>query len=292
MKKARYLLEAAILWAFFALCRLLPVTWASALGGWIGRSIGPRLAASRKALTNMRQAMPDKDETERRMILREMWDNLGRVMAEYPHLEHIAREKTTVRDLNLFHRLRDDSQPALITAAHLANWEVAGPVALVQGGFELDLVYRAPNNPWTDRLLKKARTVRANQQDLPKSRAGARQIVQSLKDGRHVGILIDQKYNEGIAVPFFGRPAMTSPAAVQLAQKFRCPLVLTRLVRTKGPAFEVSAVEIPYTDSSGASLPPEAVLAEMHRHLEDWIRECPGQWLWLHRRWPSGKAED
>ncbi len=290
MKTIRYRTEWAVLLLFFALCRALPVDKASAIGGWIGRLVGPRLAASRKALANIAEALPDKGEAERKIILRDMWDNLGRVMAEYPHLGQIAGERTTVQDIGLFHRIRDDGQPALIIAAHLANWEVAGPAALLQGGFELDLVYRAPNNPWTDKLLKEARAVRPDLRTMPKSKAGARQIMQSLKENRHVGILIDQKYNEGIPVPFFGRPAMTSPAAVQLAQKFRCPLVMARLERLDKARFSITATEIPYLDDAGNPLPAETVLATIHGHLERWIRERPGQWLWLHRRWPSQAA--
>ena len=172
-------------------------------------------------------------------------------MAEYPHLETIARDRTTVEGLDLFHRIRDDGKPAIIIAAHLANWEVAGPVALLQGGFGTRSGLPRPNNPWADTLLKKARTLRPSLRSMPKSKTGARDIMRSLKENRHVGILIDQKYNEGIPALFFNRPAMTSPAFVQLAQKFNCPLVMARLERLPEAHFRVSAVEIPTFDAAG-----------------------------------------
>lgn len=87
MKKLRYLIEAAFLYLALGVFYVLGPCGASALGGFIGRTIGPRIRPIRKALTNLRHAMPDKTDDEYATIVRDMWDNLGRVMAEYPHLE-------------------------------------------------------------------------------------------------------------------------------------------------------------------------------------------------------------
>ncbi len=290
MKKIKYIVEYIVLKMFFSVSLALGVEKASALGGWVGRLVGPRLAASRKAIANLKAAMPDLDDQQCRKVITEMWDNLGRVMGEYPHLTEIARDRTQIVNLDRVKIIGTDNQPGIVIAGHLANWEVAGPAAYVQGGFELDLVYRAPNNPWADTLLKKSRQIAPELRAMPKSQSGARDIMRSLKDGRHIGILIDQKYNEGIPALFFGRPAMTSPAFVQLAQKFKCPLVMARLERLDGPNFRITTVDIPCVDASGQNLPVEAVIATAHKHLEDWIRDRPGQWLWLHRRW-SERAE-
>jgi KDO2-lipid IV(A) lauroyltransferase len=127
---------------------------------------------------------------------------------------------------------------------------------------------------------------------MPKSKAGTRDIVKSMIEKRHVGILIDQKYNEGVPALFFGRPAMTALNYIQMAQKFKCPMVMARIERTSGAHFRISAVDIPCFDAAGAPLPPMDVLNETHRHLERWIRERPGQWLWLHKRWSEQAARN
>lgn len=290
MKSIKYIIEYVVLYVFFSISKTLGVSAASALGGWLGRTVGPHLAASRKARANVEKALPDLDEAGYRTVIADMWDNLGRVMMEYPHLAVIARDHTHVEALDRIRALGTDGQPAIVIAGHLANWEVAGPTAYIQGALELDLVYRAPNNPYADALLKKARRIAPELRAMPKSQSGARDIMRALKQGRHIGILIDQKYNEGIAVPFFGRPAMTSPAFVQLAQKFKCPLVMARLERLNGPNFRITIVDIPCFDSTGDPLPVETVISTAHNYLENWIRDRPGQWLWLHRRW-SGRAE-
>src|SRR5262245_51781544 len=85
-EKLRYGGEAAAFFLFMGLFRLLSVDAASALGGWIGRSFGPLLRSDRTARDNLKAAFPEKSEAERDAIRMTMWDNLGRVVAEYPHL--------------------------------------------------------------------------------------------------------------------------------------------------------------------------------------------------------------
>ncbi len=117
-------------------------------------------------------------------------------------------------------------------------------------------------------------------------------MVESLKEGRYLGMLIDQKYNEGLPVSFFGREAMSSPAFVQLAQKFDCPLIPGRIERLGGAHFRVTAfAPMKIFEADGKPRQAEDVMEEAHRLLEAWIMERPEQWLWLHRRWRTDAAE-
>lgn len=292
MKNIIYLLQALLLHLLMFFLKLLPLDTASNFGGWVGRTVGPRLGASRKAMKHLQQALPDLSEERRREIITEMWDNLGRVMAEYPHLEQIGRERVELIAPEIMEQLKNDGKPAILFTGHLGNWECASPYFL-HHGLLVSPVYRAPNNPWVRGLLNKARSIKGQLPAYSKSKAGTRQLIKALKEGRHVGILIDQKYNEGIAVNFFGHKAMSSPAFVQLAQKFDCPLVPARMERLGGAHFRVSLYEpLTLTTHDGLPLPHENVIETAHSYLEDWIREKPGQWLWLHRRWSSKKLEE
>ena len=106
--------------------------------------------------------------------------------------------------------------------------------------------------------------------------------------GGHLGILPDQKMNDGIAVPFFGRDAMTAPALARLALRFDCPVVPLRAERTGGARFHIRfypPLEIPNSGDRQADV--LALMTEVNRIIEGWIIERPEQWLWLHRRWPD-----
>lgn len=285
MKYLRYILEALLLFLVMVISKLLPVQWASGLGGWIGRTLGPKMAASRKALNNIRASFPNKTDDEVQQVLVGMWDNLGRVMMEYPHLTHIARDRIEVIDIKYLHEHK--GKPAILISGHLSNWECFPPALLLSGDVSCIPIYRAPNNPFTDKMLLRARSLKGRIQTIPKSRTGTRHIVKHLQDNQFIGMLIDQKYNEGIAVNFFNRPAMSSPIFVQLAQKFECPILPVRIERTKGPNFRMTA--FPALDIKGKTA--EEIIEMSHRLLEEWIIEKPEQWLWLHRRWDSKKLK-
>ncbi|MAZ76863.1 MAG: lipid A biosynthesis acyltransferase [Micavibrio sp.] len=278
MKKVRYTIEAIVILILFGFFKIMPAAWASNIGGWLGRTIGPKLAASRKALRNIQNALPDTDHAQ---ILNGMWDNLGRTFAEYPHLKSLA--KNNVELIGAEHLEASKDTAAIIFAAHLANWELCPLAPALQQDYLTHSIYRAPNNPLADKLLMKCRNLGGKLQPIPKSKSGTRQIVKRLTNKEHLGFLIDQKYNEGIPVPFFHAAAMTSPAYIQLSQKFDCPLIPAQIERTKGANFKIT-IHAPI-DRKGKS--EEQLLLETHQMMECWIKARPEQWLWLHRRWNS-----
>jgi KDO2-lipid IV(A) lauroyltransferase len=283
LKKARYLIEALMILILFGFFKIIPATWASNIGGWLGRTIGPRLAASRKALRNIQNALPEGDHAK---ILNGMWDNLGRTFAEYPHLKHLA--KNNVELIGAQHLTNSKDEPAIIFAAHLANWELCPLAPALQHDYLTHSIYRAPNNPLADKVLMKCRNLGGKLQPIPKSKSGTRQIVKRLKNKDHLGFLIDQKYNEGVAVPFLHAPAMTSSAYIQLAQKFDCPLIPAQIERLGGANFRVTI----HTPIRTKDKSEQQLLTQTHEMLEDWIKARPEQWLWLHRRWDSAQLKE
>lgn len=285
-RRIGYPLEAVLVLGICRLFKALPLDRASALGGWIGRTVGPWLPNSARARRNLTRAFPEKGRAEIEAIVRGMWDNLGRTIAEYPHLEQIGRERVEVVGAEHVDRLREDGKAGIIVTGHLANWEVQ-PVAARLHGLEVGAVYRAPNNPIVAELLLKLRGVAAGPQ-IPKGPDGARMLLRHLNGGGHVGILIDQKMNDGIPVPFFGRDAMTAPAAAVLGIKLNLPLCPTRTERLGGARFRLTVLPPEEYPTSGDRNADVRILMErLNGLLEDWIRDKPAQWLWIHRRWPD-----
>jgi KDO2-lipid IV(A) lauroyltransferase len=282
-------LEAAI--AGFAgwVVGLLPLDWASALGGAMGRWIGPRLGITKRARTNLRDAMPGLSEAEAASIIRGMWDNLGRVAFEYPHLRRIEVFATDGRvetsGLEHLDRALAAKRSVIMFSGHIGNWEIA---ALAGGQYGIDVaqIYRAANNPLIDRMVAR---LRGDQGELiPKGTVASRRAVAALRRGGHLSLLADQKLNDGIPVPFFGRDAMTAPALALLALRFDCDVLPVRVERLKGARFRLTVhppLPMPRTGERDADV--AALMLAVNRTLEAWIRERPEQWFWLHRRWPD-----
>ena len=287
--RLRHRLEAWLARLAFALVRALPPATASAFGGWLGRIIGPRLPRTEVARRNLRRAFPDAPPTRIEAIVRGMWDNLGRTFLEFPHLDRFTffEDRSPIEVIGAEHidTLRDDGRPGIFFSAHLGDWELMGKCAAARG-VPLGLVFRAPNNPDLDWLYDGRRSEGGHL--LPKGAEGARRALSLLSEGAHLGILIDQKMNDGIAVPFFGRDAMTAPALAQFALRFDCPVVPAHVERLEGMRFRI-IVEPPlaFAPSGDRGADVHALTAAVTAVVEGWVRARPEQWLWLHRRWPD-----
>lgn len=288
-RRLRHLAEALGAVLALTLFRLLPVEAASNLGGWLGRRLGPRLPVTRRARRNLRLAFPTMAERETARIIEGMWDNLGRTLAEYPHLGRIAAPeagRVEVTDLDGGPPLAERLRPGILVSAHLANWEVMPFVACRQG-IDLAVIERAPNNPLVGALLERLRGV-AGGRRLAKGARGAHEAMALLAKGGALGILADQKSSDGIVAAFFGHEAMTSAGPAQLSLRFGCPLIPARIERLGPARFRLTChapLALPQSGDRQRDL--AALTLALNRLLEDWIRDRPEDWLWLHRRWPA-----
>lgn len=282
-RPVRHRLEAAATRLLFGILGRLSVDAASAFGGWLGRTVGPLTGAHKKAARNLARALPDRDEAARADILRRAWDNFGRTMAEYAVI-HRLQDRLIVEGHEALAALARDGKPALLMAAHLGNWEVIFN-ALRTRTKPITIVYRKANNPLVDEIIAEIRRPGVAAM-APKGQAGARIVLQELKRGAHVILLVDQKLSSGVEVPFFGRPAATAPAIATFALKLNCPVFPIRVERLGGAHFKVT-VEEPWTftatDNHDADV--KAALTQVNARLEHWISARPDQWLWMHRRW-------
>jgi Kdo2-lipid IVA lauroyltransferase/acyltransferase len=218
-----------------------------------------------------------------------MWDNLGRVVFEYPHLLKIKifpnDGRVEVVGLECLEQSLAAKRQVILVSGHIGNWEIA---ALAAGQYGLDIaqIYRAANNPHIDRMLRRLRGDLGEL--IPKGAVASRRAVAVLRRGGHLGLLADQKLNDGIAVPFFGRPAMTAPALAILALRFDCDVFPARVERLGGAHFRLTVeppLPLPKSGSSEADI--LALMTTVNQTLERWIRERPDQWFWVHHRWPD-----
>jgi KDO2-lipid IV(A) lauroyltransferase len=290
--KLSYRLEYAVARACLALLRAMNPAAASNFGGALGRLIGPWLPASAVAQANLKAAMPELDAAARRRVVRGVWENLGRTVAELPHLSRLRRDTPSgpgyeVRNEHIIKRIAAQGGPTVFCSAHIGNWEFL-PVAAACVGLPFGGIYRAAANPLINSLIQQLRG-EAGSTDQPlfsKGSAGARQAMAHILRGGRLGLLVDQKMNDGIEARLFGLPAMTAPAAAAFALRVRCPVVCGHVERI-GPARLCLVAEEPLDlPDTGDRQGDIALLTQrINDQLEGWIRARPESWLWLHRRW-------
>jgi KDO2-lipid IV(A) lauroyltransferase len=289
--------EAAVGAMTFALLRAtryFDPTKTANLFGRVTRLIGPMLREQRIGRANLVAAFPEKSPEEIEAILAGVWDNLGRIGAEFAHLDRIwdydpehrqqSRIEFGARSAELFEQLRCDGKPALIFASHLGNWELPA-VAAVAHGLDAAILYRRPNSASADQIIQETRAIKMGTL-IPAGRDAPLRLAEALQNGQHVAMLVDQYRSNGVEVTFFGRKTRANPTLARLLRQVECPVHGVRIIRLPGHRFraELSEEVKPARDADG-QIDVQGTMQAITSVVEGWIREYPDQWLWLHRRW-------
>lgn len=276
---------ALSMWSVFS---LLPVRWASAIGGAFAAHVLYHFPFTRHFRTNVDLLFPELPEKERRRIARGMARNTGRTFAEYPHLGTLTdpdQNWIETVDLEVYQRLWAEGRPIIFVTGHIANWELTAGVG-GRRGIPLTVAYATRHNaPLNDRLL---RYRSAMQCKLAPRDAAALQFYRALSNKECIGIIFDQRADDGIWVPFFGRPAATTPAPARLALKFDALIVPVQCERLDGARFRVTFHEaLRPADFRSCPDPVAAMTENLNRTLEQWIRANPQDWMCRRRRWAT-----
>jgi KDO2-lipid IV(A) lauroyltransferase len=255
--------------------------------------LAPVIPETRTAAAGIAAAFPEKSAAERKAILDGAWAMFAQMLVEFVFLEELAASfdparpnegRITVSGLDEFVRLRDDGKPGIIVAAHLANWEILSVVAQ-KFGLKTVIPFRAPNNlRVAEEVLGRRRALMGTLVD--SGRGATFELAAALDAGGHLGMLVDQRLNRGVDVPFFGRPALTNPLAARFARQYDCPVHAARAIRRPdgGLHLELTGpLDLP-RDAEGL-IDIGGAMAAINALVETWVREHPEQWFWLHDRW-------
>jgi KDO2-lipid IV(A) lauroyltransferase len=263
--------------------------------GRLMRLVGPWLPEHKVGQENLKAAFPGKPAQEIETILAGAWENLGRVGAEFAHLDRfklsdagLGRGGDVVYDqasLDRFDTIRASGKPTIFFAAHLANWEIP---ALAPPAFNIksSLLFRRPNiGAISDAVIEMRKGCMGTL--IPTGLDAPIRLANAIERGELVGALVDQHFVKGVDVLFFGRWAKANPLLAQLARHTECPIRGVRIVRNPdGNSFwgEVTD-EIELARDVAGKVDIQGTMQVITRVVEGWIREHPEQWLWLHRRW-------
>lgn len=283
--------------AFIWFLKLFPADTAINTTEKFGRVLGMAYPRTKMARKNLKLAFPEKPDDEIEQILRDMWGNLSRTAAEYAYLDQIFDfdaenpthgrfEIAGIENFEKLHALGNTAgSSAICFTAHTGNWELL-PVGSAAYGVNITALFRPPNNRYIAERVLAARTTSSGH--LVPSKAGAAWALAGVMDqGGKVGLLIDQYYRrKGVSVEFFGRKTQANPLLAKLARQYDCPVFPARCIRLEGGRFRLEIqppIDVPRKDNGDVDT--AALTQKVNSVVEEWVREYPAQWLWLHKRW-------
>ncbi|WP_240007911.1 lysophospholipid acyltransferase family protein [Pseudaquidulcibacter saccharophilus] len=283
--------EAAAFKTYWYKFKKMDIDAASNLGSNIARKFGKFSSTQKTAIRNIRMCFPNIGAAEEKELLDAMWDNLGRIAGELPHLGEFGyfqeNSRVNIKNLDRLDAYLEPGKGAVFASGHFSNWEVM-PAVIVQRGVDCEITYREMNNPEVDKIIRDARAAYGVTLFAPKGREGGMRLMRILARGGSIAMMNDQKYNMGINSPLFGHNCMTNDAAVRLAHRFKTPIQTMTVKRLGGANFEVDVQEPILLDYSA---PLDTILQKevdnINRFIEEKIREAPEQWFWVHKRWPK-----
>jgi KDO2-lipid IV(A) lauroyltransferase len=269
------------------LFRILPLDFASDVGAAVIGTLGPLTSADRTVERNLRIAFPGATDAEIARLRKAQWKNLGRLFAEFGMIDRIVRDPSRIEVVNRerLTAVAESDKPVVLISGHLSNFEIMA-AAIVGAGIRCQVTYRAANNPHFDERIRRSRA-RYGVSLIPKG-DGTREMMRSLSRGESVAILNDQKFNAGVAGPFFGEMAHTSPGPAVFALRYGVPMLPMSVERLKKARFRVVIHEPIMLEPTGDKTADiEEGVARINAFLESRIREQPTEWFWVHKRWPK-----
>ena len=284
------LLAAAPVWATLTLLRLLPLTLARKITKSLAQTLGVLLPVSEHGLRNLRLIFPTQSDKEHRQILKNMWKNFGLFAAEQAHLDPHSSfiENLIIEGEEIITAAKNSGKPVVFISAHLGNWEVL-PFVARRFGLAYAGVYRPANNRFVDRLFQRSRGSE-KAVFIPKGKQGTRQLLAHVRQGKPVGMLIDQRLShQGARLPFLGHETTVTTTPAELCLRFKALLIPACAVRQADGSIKVIIEQSLQPGDVPQNLDhAEAVqwlTIALNKRVEEWIYQYPEQWLWLHRRW-------
>jgi len=279
-------MEFILIMISFLFFKIIGLKFSSLLGGIIFFIYGLFSKRNIIAMRNLNKVFPRKNIQSKKKIIKEMWFHFGRVVGEYAHLSSIKvfnNERFEIKNLKYLIESIESGHNCIFFSAHIGNWELTSH-PLVQSNYKINFIYRAPNNKLVDYVLS---TIRKNYGVglIRKGRVGARESVRSLKNKESIGMLIDQKMNDGIDSLFFGTKVKTASAIAKLAIKYKSKIIPAICVRKNGINFKIEyfkPIEFEKIQQIGNE---SDILSYLNKIIEMWIKKHPEQWLWIHNRW-------
>ena len=285
MKIVKYFLEFIFIVILFIIFKILGFKLASNMGGYIGKKIGPLFRSKQTILTNIKNAFPSANKADLELIIQNMWENYGRILAEYVFLKDFRKEKLNdyleIEGKEHLNKVRDSNEQVVFVSGHFNNFELMA-MQIEKSGINLAAIYRPLNNIFLNGIMEKIRKKYICKNQIKKGRSGTRELLKSFNNKNSIALMIDQRVSEGEKSNFFGQDAFTTTIPAQLVKKFGCKIVPIHIERYNDFYFKMK-VEEPINYNKDSTI--DEITLSLNKLLEKMILKNPSQWIWSHNRW-------
>ena len=283
MNKFKYLFQFFLIIILFLFFKILGLKISSFLGGKLFQIIGPIFRSKKLIKKNIMRAFPDIDDDNLNSIINSMWNNYGRVFAEYMFIKKFRNknENIFVNGKEILENIKKNNQKVIFISGHFSNFELMA-MEIEKSGINLAAIYRPLNNIFLNFIMEKIRKKHICKNQIKKGIGGVKELVRLNKEGYSTALMIDQRVSEGIKSPFFNEKAFTTTIPAQLVKKFNIPVVPIFIERIDNVKFEMT-VHNPINFSENNTT--EDITLQLNKILEKMIIKNPKNWIWSHNRW-------
>ena len=290
MKIFKYFFEFISIISLFCIFKIIGLRNASSAGSILGRFIGPLFRSKKIIKQNIKTGLGEMDGQKESEIINEMWSNIGRTFAEYVFLKDFKFNKTNFEHMKIngtyyLEEIKKNNETVIFYSAHFANFELMA-MELDKFGIKCAAIYRPLNNFFLNPLMEYLRMKYICPNQIQKGRMGMREIIEKVRNGYSIALMVDQRVSEGPRTLFFNKPAHTTTIPAQLALKYNFRLVPISLKRNEGPNFEMTIHEPYKIEKTGNDEEDtKSITLKINQIIEKMIIKNPRQWIWSHNRW-------
>ena len=283
MNKIKYFFQFILIITIFAFFKILGLKISSFLGGKLFQIIGPIFRSKKLIQKNIMRAFPDIDNRNLNEITSSMWNNYGRVFAEYMFIQKFrnTNENILINGKEVLENIKKNNQKVIFISGHFSNFELMA-MEIEKSGINLAAIYRPLNNIFLNFVMERIRRKYICRKQIKKGIGGVKELVKLNKEGYSTALMIDQRVSEGIKSTFFNEEAFTTTIPAQLTKKFKIPVVPIFIERFDNIKFKIT-VHNPISFSENDTT--ENITFQLNKILEKMILKNPKNWIWSHNRW-------
>jgi Kdo2-lipid IVA lauroyltransferase/acyltransferase len=285
MKSLKYFIQFIIILILFLIFKILGLKFASFISGKIISFVGPFFRSKEIIKSNILKALPNSNQNEVEVISKKMWNNYGRILAEYVFIKQLRKSKLKnnieVKGQEILDKIKEDGEPVIFVSGHFNNFELMA-MHIEKSGINLAAIYRPLNNKFLNFIMEKIRKKYICKNQIKKGISGTKQLLSFFNKKSSIALMIDQRVSQGIKAKLFKHEALTTTIPAQFVKKFKCKIVPIYIERIEGINFKLTIHKpLEYLENDSV----ESITLDLNVILEKMILKNPEQWIWSHNRW-------